>query len=284
MRYSNYEVHQPLAISSLVEECISNADSSYFILESGEYIKNCQFCLTDDIIEECFHDITLINNRCILEGAKMDWIMKNFMKTPGNYKGLKEDLNQIIAANNLDDTQLKTNKKGILQACKRVLLIINDILVPGGAAATGLGLQALLPKLGKIAGTATQAAGTATKVGLISKGTGATIAGVAGALSPVAIVGAIVTFILGFIINRIIRLLVDKSDFDNLRNDCYAIIDQLEANAAKTNDPSLKKKYLDAAAQVKNSIKKYDQTDKLKKSKLAPAADPKKPVQQPVKQ
>lgn len=255
---SVYEFNYPI-LENYINKC-STVDNSFFIMENTTYVKNCLFALTEDMIESCNEDIDIIKQNCILEAVKIDWLMKNFLSKPNDYKGLKQDMKTIISANNLDDSKLKTNKKGILQACKRVLIVLSDIMVPGGAAATALGLGAIVPKIGATAATVSKAATTASKVHLLSKATAGTVGTVAGLINPIVIVGGIVAFILGFILNRLIRLAIDNSEFNNIKDDCYQIIDQLEANANATSDPKLKKQYLDAAKQLRDSVIKHDRS------------------------
>lgn len=248
----------------ILENYINNCNKDYFIPEGTTYVKNCLFALTEEMIES--YDENTIRQSCILEAVKIDWLMKNFLSKPNDYKGLKEDMKTIIAANNLDDSKLKSNKKGILQACKRVFLILNDLAVPGGAATTALGLGAIVPKIATVGAKAGKAAKTAGRFGIISKTTAGTIGTVGGMLSPITIIGAIVAFLLGFIINRLIRLAIDNSEFNNIKDDCYQLIEQLETNANNTNDPKLKKQYLDAAKQLRDSVIQHDRSGKQNKT------------------
>lgn len=132
----------------------------------------------------------LVEQHALLEGAKFDLLMKNFLKEGKDYKGLKADLKEIIDANDLDDSKLASKGKSLLHICKRVLQICYDI---GAAIGTG--------------GTAVSL--VAGAVGMLAAGTGP--------MALIPIIYGIVNFVIAFIINRLIRLLVDHIEFDTVK-------------------------------------------------------------------
>lgn len=64
-------------------------------------VRDCSIFISESMIIECFENEELIRQTCMLEGAKFDWGMKNFLKEGEDYKGLKKELKEIIKANDL---------------------------------------------------------------------------------------------------------------------------------------------------------------------------------------
>lgn len=211
------------------------------IYENGTLIKNCNFALTDEIIESCMGNTYLIRSSCILEGAKIDMTLKNFLKEGKDYKGLKKDLREIIRANDLDTDELQTDRKGFMHICKRILQVTYDLgAVVGGV----LGVADII------------------SAGTIGAGYASLFGGTAGAVMSSAtvfiVIFAIISYVIGFIINRLIRFAVDSVEFNTLKKDCNKIVDQLEDLANKTNDKKKADKYRKEAQRLKDSIRKYD--------------------------
>ena len=200
------------------------------IYEEGTYVKNCEMFVTEQMIAECFGNDDLIRSAAILEGAKLDMALKNFMQEGKDYKGLKKDLRDIVKANNLDDRDLKTGHKGFMHACKRICQVLEDF----GAIF-----------------------GTATNVGQIAS---YAIAGT----SPVILISAILGTVIGFICNRLFRLLWDTIEFNAIKDDAKSIVSDLRRMAKNTADEKLKKKYESEADRLEEAIKKYSAKAKKK--------------------
>lgn len=233
--YYNYNENTSLAYNPILEA------SNYFynndiIYERGDLIRNCSFALSDEILESCLGDDFLIRSSCILEGAKMDFLLKNFLNEGKDYKGLKKDLKEIIRANDLDKDKLRTGKDGFMHICKRILQISYDLCIPIGTVTGVVNLANLSQYNGAMASIF---------------GTSAT--------SAVAqtILGGIIGFVLGFIINRLIRYCVDTVEFNTLKKDCDDILDQLEDMARKCKNPKQAEKYRKEAKRLEDAIKKY---------------------------
>lgn len=199
------------------------------VYSEGTYVKNCDIFITEQMITECFGNDDLVRQSAILEGAKMDMALKNFMKEGKDYKGLKKDLRDIMKANDMDDKDLETGKKGILHACKRVLQILSDLesvlMIPGAVISGSLTLPAVfaMPAIG----------------------------------IPM-LIGYIVGYIVGFIISRLMRLLWDTIEFKTLKEDAESIVEELRTMAKNSSNDSLKKKYNAEADRLEEAIKKYD--------------------------
>ena len=69
-----------------------NRYSMDIMSESGVYMKNVGTLVTPEMVMECAFNNNLIREAAILEGAKLDAILKNFLKEGKDYKGLKKDL------------------------------------------------------------------------------------------------------------------------------------------------------------------------------------------------
>ena len=197
------------------------------VYSEGAYIKNCDIFVSEQMVAECFNNEDLIRSAAILEGAKLDIALKNFMKEGKDYKGLKKDLRDIIKANNMDDSDLKTAHNGLMHACKRVLQILSDIesmlMVPG---IIGFGGKDMVSSF--------------ISAGLYRSH-----------------ISIIVTFIVSFIIGRLMRLLCDTIEFKTLKKDAESIIEKLRTMAKDSSNEDLKKKYNTEADRLEESIKKY---------------------------
>ena len=208
--------------------------NDYDAFYEGEYIQDCNCFVNEQMIAECFGNSDLIRASAILEGAKLDMALSNFLKEGKDYKGLKKDLKQIIKANNMDDSELKTGQKGLMHICKRILQVCYDI--------------------GAVFGGISAGANVGTGVGMILAGSGP--------IGVATITGAIIGFIIGFIINRLMRLLVDTAEFSAIESDCKTIIEDLRDQASRTEDESLKKKLNSEADRLKDALKKYKKNKK----------------------
>ena len=166
----------------------------------GQYIKEASEFVTDEMIAECCNNADLIHQSALLEAAKMDAVLKNFMKEGKDYKGLKKDLNTILEANDLPKEEFGRKSSKLLHVCKRVLQVCYDL----DAAIAG------------VAG----AAGTIT------------IAATMPAMLPMYIISLVVAFIC----NRIMRYIVDTVEFKNLEGDINNIISDMREAAKNCED------------------------------------------------
>ena len=200
---------------------------AYF--SEGTYIKNCNPLISEEMIQECAGNADLIKQSAILEGAKIDWVLKNFLEEGQDYKGLKKEVNKIIEANNLPKDQIKSKGKGLIHICKRILQIIGDLNVCAAIGATASNI---------FIGTKFIAAGSA-------------------AAGSVLITGTIVIFIVGFIINRILRYCYDSAEFNAISTDAVEIIQTLRKHAKETNDAKLSAKLNKQADNLQKALNKY---------------------------
>lgn len=174
--------------------------------ENAFLIKNCNFIIDDDIIKECFGDVTAIKHYALYEAAKMDIAISNFCKEGKDYKGLKADLKEIIDANNLDDSALKSKGKGLIKVCKRIIQIILDI-------------EATLDKN-------------------VTPWAAVFLAAFPG-MSIARFIVMIISIITKFIVNILLRLLVDMGEFKSVKSDAEAIISMLREKAKTTDNKSI---------------------------------------------
>jgi len=202
-------------------------------------VKECSGLITPELVIECGGDTEMIRSMALTEGAKIDFLLKNFLKEGEDYRGLKKDLREIIKANDLDESKLTTGHKGFLHVCKRILQVLADIDVPFMAGQTGVRIAANI-KLAK-----TLAATVGGKVSI-----------------PAIVVRAIVSFVISFLINRLWRLLYDHIEFSALKKDAEEIKAQLEDNAKKSKNDSVRKHYEKQAERVQDMIDKYSKKSK----------------------
>ena len=208
------------------------SDFSDIVYSEGVYFKNCSNLVTEEMISECCGDRSLIEQTAILEGAKLDMSLKNFLKEGQDYKGLKKDLNEIIKANDISDESLRSNGRKLLHVCKRILQCTYDIanIVTPIAGAGQIGFSAsALARSGMIS-----AAGLTTTV-----------------------ISSIIALVVNFIINRLIRLLIDTVEFKTVKEDAEDVVRELRSNAKKANDPKIAKKMESEADRLEASIAKY---------------------------
>ena len=192
------------------------------INENAEYIKDCSLFVTESMVNECFGDESLIEQTALLEGAKFDIFLKNFFAEGEDYKGLKKELKNIVTANQLDEEGLKSGHSKFLHGCKRILQLCADLeasFVTGSHAA-------------------------AIVLNIVS-------------LSPMGVILNIVSFVINFIINRLMRLLYDTIEFNTVRKDAEQVITQLKQNAQNAKDEKTKAKYLAEAERLEKAIDKY---------------------------
>ena len=237
---------------SSVSEAVSLKPSDFtdIVYSEGTYFKNCSNLVTEEMIAECWGNRSLIEQSAILEGAKLDLTLKNFLKEGQDYKGLKADLEKVIKANDISNETLKSDGRKFLHICKRILQVMYDISpilgipVAGAQVATGVAAANMkadaASAIGDIFGVGTGAAGGIIKTGIT-----------------VSIFNAIISYIIGFIINRLIRFLIDTIEFKTIKDDAEDVVRELRLNAKKAKDPKIAKKMESEADRLEESIAKY---------------------------
>ena len=187
----------------------------------GQFVKEASEFVTDTMIAECFNDTGLIHQSAMLEAAKMDAALQNFMKEGKDYKGLKKDLNTILMAHDLSDEDFGRKSNNLLHVCKRILQVCYDL---DGVFA-----------------------------GVIGTGGAVAIAATMPAMLPIYIV----SFVVGFICNRLMRYLVDTVEFKKLEGDVNNIIDDMRAAAKNCEDEKRAAKLNSAADKLEASLRKH---------------------------
>lgn len=210
------------------------------INENGSLIRNCNVFLSDSLFSECNYDPTLIERAAILEGAKLDLKLQNWLKEGEDYKSLKKDVREIVKANNLDDSELKSGKDGFMHTCKRILQCLEDILILTSGISAGTGVAAGI--------TATVVSGN--PVFLLT-----------------SVLPNILGFVIGFIINRLERLLWDTIEFNTIKKDAETIVSDLRATAKKCENKKMAEKFNSEADRLEKSIEKYSKKRKEKEKK-----------------
>lgn len=225
---------------SVTNESLSVDLSKYtgYVYKNGSIIAECDQFVTEKMVLECSMDPVLVEASAILEGAKMDVLLKNFLKEGEDYKGLKKDLNEIIKANNMSDAELKSKGKGFMHICKRILQLDFDI---GVALAPVNALRAVKSGIESV-----------NTMNAIS----AVLGGASMSVAPV-IIGGIVGTVVGFIINRLLRLLVDTVEFNTIKKDAEKIVAELRLKAKETENEALANKYRSEADRLQKAIDKY---------------------------
>ena len=187
----------------------------------GQFVKEASEFVTDAMIVECFNDTGLIHQSAMLEAAKMDTVLKNFMKEGKDYKGLKKDLNTILEANDLPKEEFGRKSSKLLHVCKRVLQVCYDLdAAIGGVVATG----------GIVAAAATM---------------------------PAMLPSYIIGYVIAFICNRLLRYAVDVVEFKNLEGDVNNIISDMRAAAKNCEDEKRAAKLNASADKLEESLRKH---------------------------
>lgn len=163
------------------------------------------------MINECAGNLELIEKSALLEGAKIDFALKNLFKKGKDYKDLKKNVNEIIKANNLSKDELRSKGKGLMHICKRIIQVIEDI--------------------GIFVYTTGAAINTTSVIAFVVAG---------GAIPGITIIiGSIIEFVVGFIINKLIRFAADSLEFNTIKKDADDIVDSLRSQAKKSKDKNI---------------------------------------------
>lgn len=187
----------------------------------GQFVKEASVFVTENMINECCGDADLIHQSAMLEAAKMDGALKNFMKEGKDYKGLKKDLNTIIAAYDLPKEEFGRKSNKLLHVCKRILQVCYDLDAAIGAGVAAGGAVAMI------------------------------------ATMPAMLPVYIISWVIGFICNRLLRLLVDTVEYKNLEGDVQGIVTDLRAAAKKSEDEKRAAKMNAAADKLEESLAKH---------------------------
>ena len=178
-----------------------------------------------------FNEVNFINGNVIVlnEGAKFDWLLNNFLKEGKDYKGLKKAMAKVQEAVNLSDEELAKDPSKFMKTSKRAIQIILDILAMGIDVVQTVGnffvyINFLVPF---------------TK------------------FSPKGWLIWMIGFILTKLIDRLLRLAVDKAEFKQCKNEAEEVVKLLRDKADKTNDKDLKDKYREEADRLKKKIRYY---------------------------
>lgn len=207
---------------------LNESNNDRYILEDGEYIKNCNVFITESMISACKGNRNLLRETVLNEGKKFDDIAKKIFKDEKDYKGLSSELKEIIKANDLDDKYLKSNTSKFMKNCKKAIKICEELTPTVKSKAIG----------GVIGGAMTGSA--------------------------FSIIGSIVGFVVGFIINKVFRLAAYAAEFDVTKKDALYVLEQLDNCAETCYDPKLKKRYEKEADRLRKCIEKYDNREKVK--------------------
>ena len=203
----------------------------------GAVVENCEIFITDEMVSECHFNVDLIEQAALLEGAKIDIALKNFIDEGEDYKGLKRELKKIIDANNMSKEELQTGKNGFMHVCKRILQILLDISI---CISTGFEIGTTIAAV--------------ANVGQINK----VLALFGGKVSVASIIiKSIAKLIVGFIINRLLRYAVDAIEFAELKKDAKTIVEDLRTMAKKAESKKDADKFNKEADRLEDAIAKY---------------------------
>lgn len=207
------------------------------IYENGEFIKNCDMFITDELLEAYQYNKDMVTRAAILEGAKLDLLfrnfIKNFMKEGKDYRGLRSLLNDVAdecsKSGDIIRNEGRTGARKFLHVCKRILQVLIDI-----SAACSMGFSG-----GMLIGTIA----------------GAFIVGPAALL-----MGAlqIIAVVINLMINRLLRFAVDCAEYSNATDDARDTIRELEALKTTKTDPKAVKRIDDCIEKIKKKIEEAE--------------------------
>lgn len=213
-----------------------NLNSYNVINENNTYIKNCNCFITESMIREYNGNRVLVEQSALLEGTKVDEALKKLKdlltfntskrnKELENYiTSLRTDLDQIIEANNIDTKTLKSQNK-LMNICRT---IINKLC---GSKFSGLIKDAF------------------KAIGSITAST---------------FIGTILSFVIKFIINRLIKSSIVTHEYNLVKKDSEEVIKILRNSVKETDDENLKNRYTIEADRLEDSIARYSEKVKNK--------------------
>ena len=174
-----------------------------------------------------------VTNIPLAEGAKFDWFLNNFLKEGHDYKGLKAAMKKVVDAAELSDEELSENPNKYMNFAKRALQIILDIIAVGIDSVSNVGNLFIYANM-VVAPASFMAS-----------------------FSPMGWLMWMIGFILTKLVDRLLRLAIDKAEFKKCKEEAESIVQLLKDKAAKTDDKDLKEKYLNHAKKLKSRIKYY---------------------------
>ena len=230
-----------------INEMKTFIDDIHVVNENALYIKNLDSFVTPSMVESCYGNTELIEQACLLEGAKFDLLLKNFLKEGKDYKGIKGLLKEIAEETNKDKEQIKLEGKSggrkFLHLCKRALQILEDIA----------------SKAAGIAASNALANGMSASLGMGKAiGTGAAVGGVAG-----AVVFGLISVIVGVLINRAIRFGADYLEFNQVKEDANKVISDLEDIKSKATDKKEIERIDANIEKIKTALSKAESDNEL---------------------
>lgn len=178
-----------------------------------------------------FNEVNFIggNVMALNEGARFDWALNNFLKEGKDYKGLKKAMSKVQEAIDLPDEELAKDPSKFMKISKRALQIILDILAMSIDVVSTVGNFFVYINL----------------IAPFAK------------FSPKGWLMWMIGFVLTKLVDRLLRLAVDKVEFKQCKNEAEEMVKLLRDKADKTNDKELKAKYKEEADRLKKKIRYY---------------------------
>lgn len=209
-------------------------------IESGNrpLILDNSIFLTEELIVDCMGDESLIQEAVMVEAAKFDLKLKNYLAEGEDYKGIKKDIRDVLKAQGMseEDFVQKGVWRKMLHNLKRFIQVSADI-VAAASIAGGIG-----GSIGGIAG------GLAAPV-KISLGAKALIS------LKVVLKFAIICTI-AFFTSRVLRWIADSAEASQAKKDIKEIIKIARQKASECKNQADKKKFNSIADKMQ---KKLDQ-------------------------
>jgi len=190
----------------------------------------------NNLLEDFINDMGLSGN-VLYEGAVEEpkglekFIFGKYGGEDSKVKELRSTLKDVIKANELDDSKLRSKGEGFLHTCKRGIQICLDL---AGSALAG---------------------GT---IGAVTGGTIATImfGGIPAAAFIAVVLKPALRLLIAFICVKLLRLLVDKVEGARAKKDAKDIIKQLRDKASEINDDKMKKSLEEQADKLEKALEK----------------------------
>lgn len=218
---------------------LNNNNNNNFINENAFLFKDYNFLAesTNNLLSE---------DAILLEGAKFDIILKNFIKEGKDYKGLKAVCKDAVMYYNLDVSQLASQSSGFIHFVKRYFQITQDIgaiIVPIAGIGSGVKVVAGMKMVNSFSAA----------FGVAGVGSGAIAGGI--------IFTALIT-IISYLINRLIRYFIDKAEYRQCVKDAEMIIKNLEILKSKTQNKKEQEKIQNSINRIKDTIEKTSKKSK----------------------
>lgn len=260
MIYNINFLNESISRQQPINEIKTFIDDIHVVNENALYIKNLDSFVTPSMVESCYGNTELIEQACLLEGAKFDLLLKNFLKEGKDYRGIKGLLKEIAEETNKDKEQIKLEGKSggrkFLHLCKRALQILEDI---GFAISIPLGGINIASKAAGVAASNALANGISASLGMgKAVGTGAAVGGVAG-----AVVFGLITLIVGLLINRAVRFGADYLEFNQVKEDANKVISDLEDIKSKATDKKEIERIDANIEKIKTALSKAESDNEL---------------------